>query len=144
LDFNELVSLVVIRRSAEEEADVDELLNAMRDEVRRSREAGNRTNPLSSTDFNEGITMYLAGDHEAGLELIGKAVQDGYFVVVNNPLYQALYDDPGYAPIREAQQARQARERARFLDVVCGENPYADVWQPLEETCQELIALAPE
>ena len=47
-----------------------------------------------------------------------------------------LYDDPGFAPIRASQEARQARERERFLAIVCPDNPYAAVWQPAEGTCE--------
>jgi hypothetical protein len=51
-----------------------------------------------------------------------------------------LYDDPGFAPIRESQEARQAREREKFLAVVCADNPYADFWQPAEGTCERFAA----
>ena len=34
----------------------------------------------------------------------------------------------------------QARERNRFLSIVCTNNPYADVWQPAEETCDRFAA----
>lgn len=30
---------------------------------------------------------------------------------------------------------RQARERKQVLDVVCTDNPYAEIWQPSEATC---------
>ena len=51
-----------------------------------------------------------------------------------------LYDDPGFAPIRESQMARQAREREKFLAIVCPDNPYVTVWQPAEGTCERFAA----
>ena len=51
-----------------------------------------------------------------------------------------LYDDPGFAPIRASQEARQVRERKKFLDIVCTDNPYAAVWQPAEGTCERFAA----
>ena len=53
---------------------------------------------------------------------------------------QALYDDPGFAPIRAMQEDRQARERVRFLAIVCTDNPYAAVWQPAEGTCEQFAS----
>ena len=49
---------------------------------------------------------------------------------------KALYDDPGFAPIRANQEAHQARERKRFLTIVCTDNPYAAVWRPEKGTCE--------
>jgi hypothetical protein len=54
---------------------------------------------------------------------------------------QALYDDPGFAPILATQEARQVRERNKFLAIVCNDNPYAAVWQPAEGTCEQFAAV---
>ena len=51
-----------------------------------------------------------------------------------------MYDDPGFAPILAKQKANQARERDKFLSVVCVDNPYADVWVPMESTCGDYAA----
>jgi len=53
---------------------------------------------------------------------------------------QVLYDDPGFAPIRASQEARQKREREKFLAIVCTDNPYAAVWQPEDGTCEQFAA----
>lgn len=42
---------------------------------------------------------------------------------------------PEFAPIAERYLARQAAERADFLASVCGDNPWAEVWTPLDGTC---------
>ncbi len=55
---------------------------------------------------------------------------------------EVSYDDPGSAPIRAAQEARQARERESFLGIVCTDNPYAAVWQPAEGTCERYAGAA--
>jgi hypothetical protein len=49
----------------------------------------------------------------------------------------AISFDPGFAPIRTAQQAR---ERKRFLAIVCTDNPYEEVWQPAEGMCERFAA----
>ena len=129
----EAAALIAIRRDAGAETGIGELLAAIRDNVRRYREA-EVTNPI--VDYEEGLAAYLSGDHERGLALIAKAAEDGYFILPKAAYLQTLYDDPEFAPILAGQEARQARERNRFLAIVCTDNPYAAVWQPAEGTCE--------
>jgi len=134
-------ALIASREAAGEKAKVDELLAAMRDDVRRYREAGMiRTTVSFSADFSEGLAAYLAGEREKGLVLITKGVEGGYFIPPNQAYLQALYDDPGFGSIRAGQEARQKRERERFLTIVCNDNPSATVWQPEEGTCERFAA----
>jgi hypothetical protein len=135
-------ALIAIRRDAGEEAEVGELMAAMRDNVRRYREAGviRAYSFYHSVDYEEGLADYLAGEHEKGLALIAKAVEDGFFIPPSQAYLQVLYDDPGFAPIRASQEARRDRERERFLDIVCTDNPYLSVWQPAEGTCGRFVA----
>lgn len=131
-------TLIAILRAAGEKAKVIELLAAMRDNVRRLKEAGIiRSGSFVSTDFVEGLTLYMSNEQERGLALIAKAVENGYFIPPAKFYPQALYDDPGFAPIRALQEANQARERNRFLGIVCTDNPYQEVWQPEEGTCEQ-------
>ena len=53
---------------------------------------------------------------------------------------KVLYDDPAFSPIRASHEARQTRERKRFLDIVCTDNPYVAVWQPAEGICEQFAA----
>ena len=134
-------ALIAIRRNAGEEAGVGELLAAMRDDVRRYREAGITSKYWNlNVDYEEGLVTYLSGEHEKGLALIAKASKDGYFIWPKAAYLQTLYDDPGFAPILASQEARQLRERNRFLTIVCTDNPYEAVWQPAEGTCERFAA----
>ena len=109
--------------------------------MRRSREAGMTGAKWEiSTDYEEGLVAYLAGERDRGLALIAKAAEDGYFILPNEAYLQTLYDDPSFAPIRAGQEARQARERNKFLAIVCTDNPYEEVWQPAEGTCERFAA----
>ena len=140
-DAADAAALIAVYREAGEDGEVRELLAAMRDDVRRLREAGMiRSIQEFSVDYEEGLAAYLSGERESGLALIAKAVEDGFFILPNEAYLQVLYDDPGFAPIRESQEARQAREREKFLAVVCTDNPYADYWQPAEGTCERFAA----
>ncbi len=134
-------ALIAIRRDAGEEAEVGELLAAIRDNVRRYHKAGIIRDDLDfSVDYEEGLTAYLAGEPEKGLALIAKGAEDGFFIPQREAYLQVLYDDPGFAPIRASQEARQAREREKFLAVVCTDNSYAAVWRPAEGTCEQYAA----
>ena len=139
----EAAALIAMRRDAGEEAEIGELVVALRDNVRRYREAGMvraRLLYTLSVDYEDGLAAYLAGERENGLALIAKAAEDGFFIAPSEAYLQVLYDDPGFAPIRAGQQARQTRERERVLAIVCTDNPYATVWQPEEGTCEQFAA----
>ncbi len=136
-------ALIAARFDDDAEAIVSELVAAIRDNVRRYHEAGithyvgmTEVNMFYGVDFEDGLAAYLAGERERGLELISKAEENGFFIPLKEAYLQSLYDDPDFAPIRARQEARQARERDRFLAIVCNDNPYAAVWQPAEGTCE--------
>jgi TolB-like protein/tetratricopeptide (TPR) repeat protein len=140
-------ALITIRLEADEEAGVNELVAAIQDNVLRYREAGmtgtGMTAPIYlmfDVDYEAGLAAYLTGEHEQGLALIAKAAENGYFIMPSEAYLQTLYDDPGFVPIREMQEARQARERDKFLTIVCTDNPYEAVWQPAEGTCERFAA----
>jgi hypothetical protein len=123
-EITHAVALIAIRRDAGDEIGVDEILAAIKDNVRRYREAGyTKGTRYVSADFEEGVAAYLAGEREQGLVLIAKAADDGFFILPNEAYLQTLYDDPGFAPIIARQEAWQARERNRFLSIVCTNNP---------------------
>ena len=133
--------MIAIRRDAGEDAEVGELVAAIRDNVRRYHEAGiTRARPGVSADYEEGLAAYFVSERERGLALIAKGAEDGYFIMQSEAYLQSLYDDPGFAPIRAGQEARQVRERKRFLHVVCTDNPYEAVWQPAKGTCERFAA----
>jgi TolB-like protein/Flp pilus assembly protein TadD len=137
-DVRSVAALIAIRRNAGEEAGVGELLAAMRDDVRRLREAG--VTDGGYTDYKEGLVSYLAGERTKGLALIAKAVEQGDINPPKRAYLQTLYDDPGYAPILAREETIKARERSRFLAVVCTDNPYAAFWQPADGTCEQFAA----
>jgi hypothetical protein len=137
MQIDHAAALIAIRRDAGDEIGVDEILAAIKDNVRRYREA---STSYDSADFEEGVAAHLAGERDQSLVLIAKAADDGFFLMPNEAYLQTLYDDPGFAPIIARQEARQARERNRFLSIVCTNNPYADVWQPAEGTCERFAA----
>ena len=133
-------ALIAIRRGSGEEAEVGELIAAIRDNVRRYRKADIVGDGRSyGVDYEEGLAAYLSGNREVGLALIDKGTEDGVFIPPNEAYLQAIYDDPGFAPILARQEDRQIRERERFLAIVCTDNPYEAVWQSAEGTCERFV-----
>jgi tetratricopeptide (TPR) repeat protein len=137
------VALIAARQATGDEDDIGELLAAIRDNIRRFREAGIVRSSSANTivDYEEGLAAYLAGERERGLALIAKGVDDGQFIPPNEAYLRVLYDDPGFAPILAKQVARQARERDKLLSIVCTDNPYAAFWQPAEGTCERFATV---
>ena len=134
-------ALVVMRRDAGDEGGADELVAAMRADIGRKKEAGaTLTDVECNVDFSEGLAAYFVGGHETSLALMARAVEYGFFIPPYEAYLQTLYDDPGFAPIRASQEARQVREREKFLAIVCNDNPYEAVWQPVEGTCEQFAA----
>lgn len=124
------LALAVARQAAG--VDVSELQRASEDHAERYLEAG-ITMPNAVLD--RGLAAWLAGDPEQAITLISTAVDGGAVLLFGRAYLNELYDDPEFAPIRDRYRARQAAERADFLSSVCGDNPWADVWTPLEGTC---------
>jgi len=134
-------ALIAIRRDAGEEAEVGELVAAIRDNVRRYKKAGIVGDGRSfGVDYEEGLASYLSGDRERGLALLDKGMEGGVFMPPHEAYLQAIYDDPGFAPVHARQEARQVRERERILAIVCSDNPYEAVWRPAEGTCERFAA----
>ena len=120
-----------------------QVIDELRANVRRMRDAGiTVTERDQSVDYQEGLAMYLAGDRVEGLQIIARAVDDGLWVVPMYPFQEARFRDPAFAAILAVNKSREDRERARLLDVVCNDNPYANVWQPMPETCEAHFAAA--
>lgn len=124
------LALAAARRESGE--DVLELARATAYHDQQYIDAG-ITNPNSILD--RGLSAWLAGDRERALELMFTAVDGGALIIFDLAFLDDLYTDPGFTPIRDRYLERQATEQADFLASVCTENPWTDVWTPLEGTC---------
>jgi TolB-like protein len=131
-------AIIATHRAAGDDAGAGEVLEYMFENVRRHREAGFvATFWEISVDYQEGIALYMAGERDAGLELIVKAASDGYWLSPPGKFQDAMYAEPEIVEVLEIQAGWAERERKRLLDIVCTDNPYASVWQPTEETCAD-------
>ena len=135
--FKTAIMLYAVRLDAGDESGAREIMEAMLVGARQVREAGVFvTRTWSSVDFAEGVALYLLGSREAGLVLMERAVQDGYFVRIHPPLLPGLFNDPAFVSILQIQQDRREREQRKLFSIVCADNPYEAVWQPSRESCE--------
>jgi hypothetical protein len=90
-----------------------------------------------STDYLEGIVRYLEGDHEAATDLLSRVADSAFDMPPMSPFQAERFEDPRYASIYEREQQREARERAKVLEVTCGEGFEHPVWTPMPATCEK-------
>ena len=134
-------ALIQARSASGSDADVDVILDAMNADVQRLRLAGFIGDGLfKSTDYAAALVSLQSGEREQGFAFLEAAVDQGTYIPTKLEFLRFMYDDPGFAPILAKQKANQARERDKFLSVVCVDNPYADVWVPMESTCSDYAA----
>jgi TolB-like protein/Tfp pilus assembly protein PilF len=124
------LALAVARREVGQ--DIADLVRATADHDQQYLDAGITT---PNSIFDRGLSAWLAGDRERALDLMFTGTDEGAILIFDLAFLDDLYSDPGFARIRERYRARQATERADFLASVCTDNPWADVWTPLEGTC---------
>lgn len=130
-------ALIAARRAAGDTDGADRILAIWRNGIKEHRAAG-----ITATyegwhgiDYHDGVVSWLTGDRQKALRLLGQAVEDG-FTIPPPSAYQERYSDPAFARLLDRQEEIQTRERHKVLAVVCNNNPYADVWQPLGKTCE--------
>ena len=134
-------SLIQSRRATDRGASADDLIRAMKDNVQELRAAGFvGEEPYWSIDYLDALVSIHSGELERGRMLAAKVVDQGVFVIPNLIVHKPLREDPEFAPVWAKQEANRRRERDKFLAVVCTDNPYADVWVPMESTCSGYAA----
>ena len=50
------------------------------------------------------------------------------------------HDDPDFQALAARLNKILEEERSKTLQLICFDNPAAEVWQPLPETCQDVDA----
>ncbi len=126
-------ALIAARQANSPLADTTELVEAMKSNVQRMKDAGITSKQLH---FNSALFAWFTGDVEGALYEFDKAVSLAADIPFGLHYMQELLTHPGYAPIREKREAWMHSERQALFRIVCADNPYAKVWQPQPETCE--------
>ena len=133
---NKVLALIAARRSMQQETGTETLVAALNDGVSRYRDAGLIYCDLQGcVEFEAAIADYLSGDRESAADRLSKAVTSGYIIPPNMEYLNFLYEDPKLASVFELQSEHRRAEREKFLQAICPDNPFADVWQPAEGFC---------
>jgi TolB-like protein len=140
-DFNSAAlaeSLIAARRDGNDTVGAEEILAIWKEGIKRHRAAGVTAtfHSFYSIDYHDGVVAWLEGDRERSLGLLRRAVDDGFSLAPPSEFQRDRYNDPEFAALFERQAQIQARERRKVLSVVCNDNPYAEVWQPMDVTCE--------
>jgi TolB-like protein len=131
-------SLIAARRAAGDTEGADRILAIWREGIKAHRAAG-----ITATyegwygiDYHDGVVSWLTGDRQKALRLLRQAVEDGFTIPPRSAYQEARYSDPAFARLLDRQNEIHTRERHKVLAIVCSDNPYAEVWQPLDKTCE--------
>jgi TolB-like protein len=132
-DIYDIAALIAARKAGQTESGTDNLVAAISSELAQQKAAGRIS---FNVDLSEGFAAWYAGDQDGAVSALLSAVKKGLYLPLDRDYLKDLYALPGFEVVREAQIANVERDRTKFLAVVCGDNPYADVWQPLEGSCE--------
>lgn len=80
----------------------------------------------------------LRNDREATVASLQRSVSSGLAnpIVLEEPIFRALTDEPAIRVMRETLVTRNAENREKALALICTNNPVPDDWRPLEATCE--------
>lgn len=133
--------LATLRRINDQAVDKDNLLEAMRDDVRRMHKAGivrvHANSVVHTPDSLEGFYELARRNHARAVALFHEAIDDGVYLHFDHLYFRRVMHRPEYQRLRDAFLQIQTRERRELLDIVCTNNPYPEVWKPLPKTCEE-------
>ena len=131
-------SLIAARTAVGDDKGAQDLLAIWQEGIRKHRAAGITNSYLGfyGVDYHEGVARWLAGDRAGALRHFEQAVEDGFNIPPPSAFQKDRHADPAFAKLLERQDEIRRRERHEVLAIVCNGNPYADVWQPMETTCE--------
>ena len=117
---------------------VDDVIFAMKKDASRHIDAGIKFYEIGLVQM--GVVTFLEGNKAEGLDMLKEAAERGEHIRLNVGALEELYAHPGFVPILAIQEARQQREREKFLAIVCNDSPYEAIWQPQPGTCEAYAA----
>lgn len=126
-------ALVASRRAFNKDADVEDVLMALDEEIVQLKKANVR---ISNIQLVESIKDWINGDLDSAVAKIRQATNSSIFRSFHyGDYYSELNANPEYQQMLAAFRAHQKIEREKFLSQVCKSNPYSSVWTPLAENC---------
>jgi len=104
-----------------------------------ARRAVGRTNPL--LDLAEAMIAAFEHDQDAAIAALKSSIRRGLRIpdIFDEPIFEDLWDESRFVALRKNMDAILAVEHEKVLQLICFNNPAPDEWQPLQETCADVV-----
>jgi len=116
----------------------EEVLKLVRQDIRRRKQAG-----IYESFMLRAAAMVAAieGDHEQVLASLSDAIGAGLreSSIFREPAMAAYVEDPEFQALASRLDAILEKEHRNTLQLICFNNPIPDIWQPLPETCEDVV-----
>jgi tetratricopeptide (TPR) repeat protein len=127
--------LAFLRRKAGDEAGAQAAAQIARQEHAALRTAGVKSWRQDLVD-----AMIAAFEHNPDhvATALASAVQRGFWIlfIFEEAVFEEMRSEPRFVALRQELEAKLAVEHDKVLQLICFNNPVADNWQPMPETCE--------
>ncbi len=130
--------LALLRRRAGNEAAAEEAAEIVRRDLAALQRAGRRNRQF---DMARALTAAFDGDKESAIDALESAVEHGLRApwMFEDPLFEGIRDDRRFIAVKDNAAELLAEEHDKVLQLICFNNPTPDNWQPLPETCENVV-----
>jgi len=138
LSLLETMRLAWTRRHAGDEDGAQSVAQtARRDHA--ARHAAGRQNTF--LDLAEAMIAAFEHDPDRGIAALKSSMRRGLRIpdIFDEPIFEDFWDDSRFVALRKNMDAILAVEHEKVLQLICFNNPAPDDWQPLPETCADVV-----
>jgi tetratricopeptide (TPR) repeat protein len=132
--FMATVRMAYGRLSAGDTKGAEEIIEIVRREIRAREQAGIHDSLMLRAAFTvaaiEGNREQVISNLEAAIDT---GLRDHY--ILREPALEPYREDPEFQALSARLDEILEEERSKTLQLICLNNPAAEVWQPLPETC---------
>jgi len=130
--------LALARRNAGDEEGAQAAAQIVRQELAAGRAAGVVS---FEQDLTEAMLAAFDQDTDHAITALQSAIQRGlrFLIYVDEPDFDDLRDEPRFVALRQAMNVLLAEEHDKVLQLICFNNPVPEDWQPMPETCEDVV-----
>jgi tetratricopeptide (TPR) repeat protein len=130
--------LALLRRRAGNEAGAQEAAEIVRRDLAALQSADRRNRQF---DMARAVNAAFDRDDERAIDALRSAVDHGLRApwMFDDPLFENIRDDRRFIAAKENAAELLAGEHDKVMQLICFNNPTPDNWQPLPETCENVV-----
>lgn len=123
------------RLAAGDDDGAAELIGLLKRDMRLRKQAGIRDNYMFTT---AAMVAAMEGNGEEVTANLAAAIDAGMRsrFILREPSFAPYRNDPEFSQLAADLDSILEQERSKTLKMICFDNPAAEIWQPLPETCQ--------